>query len=199
MSVGDIYNVALEFSSAFADGVMVTTYDYRLDSLTVSLTEPEICTLIGDTIVAGWESAYLPLITDEIVFDGVRVFNRSQPTFFGISESGEPGTELTSESLPMRCAPVVSKRTGLRGRSYRGRNYWMAPPEIYQNQGVMTVAYRASLDSFAGSLLSILLSGAVGTITQVVYSEKLAIGTTVTSASVNDIVGSVRGRQKTTV
>lgn len=196
MAITDYYRATARFSNAFADGYMVTTLDYYMLQEDAIISENAICAELAELIADSLETDYLSLINDEIVFVDVQVFNITQPQYSGSHTVNEPGTETTTEALAMRNAPVVKKLSGLRGRSYNGRNYWMAPPELYQNQGVITTAYRASLVAMMDNLKTLQDTGADRTYVLSVYSDKLATGVAVQSHVANATMGTLRGRQK---
>jgi len=196
MAIADYYRATARFSNAFAAGYMVTTLAYYMFQEDAIISENAICAELAELIADSLETDYLPLINDEVVFVDVQVFNITKPQYSGSHTVNLAGTETTTEAVAMRSAPVVKKLSGLRGRSYNGRNYWIAPPELYQNQGVITTTYRSLLVAMMDNLKTLVDSGADRTYVLSVFSDKLGTGVAVQSHVANATMGTLRGRQK---
>ena len=84
------------------------------------------CQAIGDTLADWWRGYMKPLLTSSITLREVYVrgadFTTGNPEY--TSTVGLPATgDVQLESMPGNVALCVSFRTGLTGRSFRGRNY----------------------------------------------------------------------------
>ena len=130
-----------------------------------------------------------PTATDEVVTPAV---------------STDHGT-ASGESLPSFCAAVVAIKTGLAGRTHRGRNYWGGIPEGGAANSLMTgtewglvIAFAACL---AGKFIGLTASSSW---TLGVLSRKLetAVGgnpsnafTAATNLTVSQVIGTQRRRK----
>jgi len=61
----------------------------------------------------------------------------------------------TGDPLPPQCASVFSLRTGLKGRSYRGRFFLPATSETNQANGAVIGAYTTKLNTISAQLLAV--------------------------------------------
>lgn len=143
------------------------------------------CTLQGERVentlyfrhAGGWSSEFLG-ITAELLADwyttGPRSIMTSQLVLREVyaadlsSENGEvythavandPGGPETVPPLPNNVALCVSFRTGLRGRSYRGRNYVCGWTENVVNGNAVTAAAAATVQTAYNQLLNLGGSG----------------------------------------
>jgi len=65
------------------------------------------------------------------------------------------GTAPTTDALPRQIAAVITVKTGLAGRKYRGRMYWAGFAESANGAtGHMTAACKAALDAFAAGFMA---------------------------------------------
>ena len=67
--------------------------------------------------------------------------------FEGLFTGGVQGGEVSSEVLPPQCAMVVTLRSGLVGRSHRGRLYLFGWAENQQNGGTWNAGIIGTLDT----------------------------------------------------
>lgn len=70
-----------------------------------------------------------------------------------------PAGSLSSESLPPQDAAVATLRTGIAGRSRRGRHYWAGLTESSQNHGAIDSAWVAAVQTYYDDLVAALGSG----------------------------------------
>lgn len=73
------------------------------------------------------------------------------------------GTEAGSEGLPPQNAMVVSLRTGIAGRSYRGRLYLGGFGEASQSNGAFAAGYVSAIQTYLDDLVAALGSGGSNT------------------------------------
>lgn len=69
--------------------------------------------------------------------------------------SAVAGDEASGEALPPQCAAVLSLRTALKGRSYRGRVYLPGMGEVSQSGGTWIAAQQAKYATIAAQLLAV--------------------------------------------
>lgn len=74
---------------------------------------------------------------------------------YDLTYTSVPGSDGTSEPLPPQCALVLSWRTSLSGRSYRGRSYVPGLPEQHQNAGTWSATAISNITNFCASILGI--------------------------------------------
>lgn len=194
MALLDIYQAALVFDAPQADGEMVNVIHFQLLNIGTPDTEDGYCVELAQTIVGVVEFFLLPYIATDITFTEVRVFNVNQPTYMGVATSGNPGTG-TTEWVGPRVAVVATKRTGLRGRSYRGRMFIPGVQEGQQNAGTLSAGAITNYQAYVDNLVS-MLSLASNQYIMVVYSAKLLTATPVSSVNVQNNTGTIRGRKK---
>lgn len=194
MAVGDFYRCSVIYSNTTGDGNIVNVFDYEQTDIVVAKTEDQFCNELASELRIELEDNYLSLISADWTLVRVDCFNITQPTFEGTSASGDPGTGA-GDTVSIRSAVVVTKRTGFRGRSFRGRTFLPAPSENNQNGGEISAAYATSIGTFFSGILVLLLVND-NRYVMVVYSSVLVDGTQVGTAEVKTTLGSIRGRQK---
>lgn len=94
-----------------------------------------------------WEDEIAPLLSADITL--VRISGRaldtaSSPVWENPVIPSVPGT-VVSPSMPGNVAFVVSLRTGLAGRSFRGRNYVAGIPDNVQTSNVVSQTFADNL------------------------------------------------------
>lgn len=194
MAVGDFYRASAIYSHPEADGQVVNILDYEQQVVVVSKTEGEYCNELASEVRNTLVSEFLPGISDLWQLDKVETFNITQPTFQGIAISAANGG-VTGESVAIRSAIVVTKKTALRGRHFLGRTFLPCPLEADQAAGRISSTYKAVVDAAMAEMVTLTLTND-NEYALVVYSEALVDGEPVTSYAANAVLGSVRGRQK---
>lgn len=89
-------------------------------------------TVLVNAVESWWVAFYAPLASDQVTLREVAATDLTSQTGPSVAfpAIGSPAGELTSPSLPNNCTLAVSFRTALRGRSYRGRNYFCGLTEL---------------------------------------------------------------------
>lgn len=96
------------------------------------------CTALATVVATTWPFHVMPLFCESYALDDVKVTDQSSES--GPSVTVAPGSPqiggLTTAGLPGQVALVMTHRTALRGRSYRGRTYFSAlvEPLVVGNQ-----------------------------------------------------------------
>lgn len=194
MAVGDFYRVSVLYNHPNADGQVVNVFDYEQTVIDTPKTEPQFCLELAAEVIGVTVANFMPNITASWELAGAECFNITQPTFQGTVSSGVNGG-VTGESVALRSAVVCSKKTGLRGRSFQGRSFLVAPPEVDQNAGLISGSYFVVMGDYCDALIELVLVND-NEYKLVVFSELLQIGTQVQTFIPSLTLGSVRGRQK---
>jgi len=84
-----------------------------------------IMTALGDALVTWWTTEIKPGASSDISLTEILVTDISTETGGQVTiTDGLPQVgSISSDAIPMNATPVISLRTGARGRSYRGRVY----------------------------------------------------------------------------
>lgn len=102
----------------------------------------------------------------------------------------------TGDPLPPDLSMCVTYRSGLGGRSRRGRGYWPPPQEdVVQDSGFLTGAYLTAFLSGVSQLATNIGAAATPDADQVVVSRKLGQTTVVTSRTMDGRVDGQRRRR----
>lgn len=119
---------ALEFSISTQTAVMTLWFEAEAEWSETALED------LGSALVTWVLGELLPLLSHLLTFDGVRATSQessSAPSVFvpapPSSVGGDPNAALSTQ-----VASVVTFETGLRGRSFRGRNYVPGIPTDWQ-------------------------------------------------------------------
>jgi hypothetical protein len=197
MAVGDVYRLGVVSSfTGFDQMVNVFHYEQLADGAFPGAQE----------LCLQWEAdalpAYLDLLSTRItvqILEARQVLGGAESFDLGIGVNGE----LSSDDIvPLTSAPIISWRTGLAGRSFRGRTYLPPVPEGNQDAGNLDSAYSDLMDAFAAAN-RLLINGVTEEFQLVVFStvedgspRVPPIATPVTSWVVRDNMGSQRRRRQ---
>lgn len=194
MAIGDVYRVSIIFSSDLFDGDAVNVLDYTQTVVVIAKTEPQFCSELAAEVGNEYVDNYLSDVGDEITLERVECFNVTQPTFQAAVQFNTPGS-LADQLVSPRSAVVVSKNSGLRGRSFNGRMFLLPPGESQQDGGELTPAFETIVQTFVTGLILLILSN-LNQYKLVVFSQKLGLDTLVATMIVRSILGTIRGRRK---
>ena len=194
MAVNDVYRISVIFSSAFFDGDAVNVLDFRQTVIVIAKTEPQFCSELAAEVGNAYVNNYMADVADVITLERVECFNVTQPTFQAAVQFNVPGT-LNQPLVSPRSSVVVSKNSGLRGRSFNGRLFLLPPTETQQDAGNLTVPYEAIVQTFVTGLIALILSN-LNQYKLVVFSTKLGLDTLVATMITRTILGTIRGRRK---
>lgn len=195
MAQFETYNTVWSFTHPDAGNAISTGIDYRLVSDPGGQSEFDIMQALFDAIDPIIQADYLPLIATDFQLVQIEMFNHNAPQFGATFAVGQSGG-ISGQSVALRSAPVVSKRSALRGRSFRGRFYLMAPTEPDQSNGVLTGTYRTNIESFLSNMLSVIDATTGFAFNAEIWSTKLNLGTPVTEFILRRTMGGQRKRQK---
>lgn len=200
MSIGDVFRTSSEFFAGGGDGNMVYTLHYRVTAETGAPSSFENCTDLAIALKDQTELSYLPILSDRITFEGVECVGITDPQAGAQAPSGLQGVQ-GEEVVSLRSAPVVSLKTGLRGRSFNGRIYLMPPRETQQASGELLATALQDFQNYFTDIREVTgpLFGSTFDVT--VYSRKLSeeqstvVDNLVSQWIVRPRLGSLRGRQ----
>ncbi len=203
MALNDVYQASIIFSHPQADGPVVNVVHYRLDLIITPRNEESYCGQLSGEIVTLAVAGIIPSLTANWELEEVVCFNLNQPQFQASTPSGVTGSNVSPNDLPIRSAPLISKRTGLRGRSFRGRMYLPSITEESQQAGEIIPAEIVILDAYGASLINIVTAGDLNQFNLEVYSPTLStpptiiVATPVATMTTNGVLATIRGRQVT--
>lgn len=206
MAQGDVVGLAVTFTHAQIPGTSpVVTLAYQQQTANDgSNTDLAEALAIGSRVIDVFAmDMTTDVFDDETTIGPCVVYGLTKPTIGGqVPGKAGPGSAI-SDLLSPRTAVVVTKASGLRGRSYRGRSYFPFVPEAAQNRGTMTNTYVTAYQTIATTLQSFAAVGGTGAAQQqVIYSPTLSeeqgqvVATPVLQMIVRPRLGSIRGRWK---
>ncbi len=194
MAIDDFYRSTIVFTNPSADGEVVNVVDYQSTVLATPVSEigqvGELAVEIKQTV----EALLMPNLSAVWTLDRVDVFNITQPQFAATTPSGITGA-VGVDSVSPRTAVIMSKKTGLRGRSFNGRMFSPSPPEDQQNNGVLEGTFVTIMQAYGDDLL-VLTTPGLNEYKMVVFSEVLVDGNQVIVMIVRSDLGSIRGRKQ---
>jgi hypothetical protein len=185
MAQNDVFSLTLvQQGPAFAQEI-INVLHYRQTSVIGSDD--------GESLANAWlgsaANEWQDVVNVGVVLTSLRVRNITQP-LFGVDFAVTPpltGTRL-GESFPATSAAVLSLRTGLIGRSRRGRMYLAPGSEADQNAGQISGGYATSLALFADAI-KVVADVDGSSYALVVWSELLQVATPVTDILIDQILG----------
>jgi hypothetical protein len=146
-------------------------------------------------VIQNWVSDQLvPILCNIVTFTSVKCTDLSSVTgpTVTVPISGDAIGDLTANAVPAQVAAVVSFYTGLRGRSYRGRNYLFGFPLSYLADGSTLNAANATAFGDAYSTLQAILNADFVTLVILSRYEGGVRRSEGVSTGVTSIVGKTR-------
>jgi len=167
----------------------INVLHYRVDSITgVAATDAQLAArmdlLFGPLMT--------PLMCSAASYRGIGVqrVNPGPPTVEVYANAEEGDGEVAGDPLPKQTCGIITKRTPLAGRRFRGRMYVPFPSEASNDTDANPVAgYLAALAALAGQVADIVLVGTLpstSSMTPVIYHRSTQTTTDLVSCSVND-------------
>jgi len=195
MAIGDIFKLAVVWKTVDERSTFVNTFHYRQETPLV-FDEP------GEDLVQAFISEALPayraMVTSIAQVVQYSVYGITNPLYI-YEESPAPVAGLVSgEALPLQNAAIITWRTGLAGRSRRGRTYLPPTGESQQNGGVLLASFLTLMNSFAedASLLNPLtVNPLIATWQLGVWSETYQYFNPVTSHIARQTIATQRRRR----
>lgn len=127
---------------------------------TVVLT-PTLMNELAVKVLSLWTTNVKPLLINTISLINVKLTDLTTniaPVVNYATGLPSAGTQ-TGDSLPNNCALVITKRTLLRGRSYRGRIYHPGIPEAQCTGNVVTAAFVTQIVNAYATMLTFTTTG----------------------------------------
>lgn len=147
MAVGDVYRLSVVTNQG-SGGQMIVTHHFKQNS-------PLVFDTSVDDLIARWVDQALPtfvdLLSQSFIVDVVRAISvdNTEQGEFQVDTGDGTGTQ-TGDSQPYQNAAVITWRTGVPGRSNRGRNYVGGAVESNNaGAGQLTTDYRTVLGNYA--------------------------------------------------
>lgn len=176
----------------------VTTFFYEVIPTTPQPegTDPA---LLAQYWYDGFGSAFEDALSNQWSWQFVECRDPRTPPVWasGIITVAGNGT-VAQESCPPSVAQVITRTSGLAGRSYRGRIFLPAVPVDFQAEGKLTEGGYASLKALA-DLMPESLSGVIGGVNYElgarIWSRKLQASVTMTGATARYALRSQRRRE----
>lgn len=172
MTVNQVYRVSHVFNAPGADGDMIFNTHYRVTEVTTDTNNNveglEIATAAGAQIA----SAYMSQLSDVVTYTETRYIGISDPLVGGSVPQNTAGNS-SDEAYSWRNCPIVSLKSGLRGRSYNGRIFLIAPPETQANAGVLVSGYLTAIKAALDPLMELTGATSSNKYSLTVYSETL--------------------------
>lgn len=171
-NVGDTYEVRIICTLGDQTSINVRHY-----SVTAKAGTGATDNAIGADMSLHFAASYKDLMANNASFRGVGI-RRISPLPVGLEllagGNTGPGT-AGADALPRQCSGILSLRTALAGRSFRGRTYVPFPSKNDNDTaGVPTAGYSVRLGTLAAVMASPVTCGAGGNtniLTAVVYSR----------------------------
>jgi hypothetical protein len=201
MAVNDVFRMAVSFNVPNATGPVVITHYFRQTAQIAVLTGNALMEDVSNAWTSDARPELLATQSSLITLTGVSIRGITNNMFgFDLSMAllgsrTPPGESLVSP----RSAPVVSIRTGLIGRSFRGRNFLPPPNETDQDSGFLSTTVRDLIDDYYDALRVIISPGSSNEYSHTVYSPTLSEGGPVVDNLVESVLvrfsmGTIRGR-----
>jgi hypothetical protein len=202
MAVNDIFKLAFLHTQPATTGTSVTTLHYRQTEQVTAL----VGNLLVQDVIDAWQDSaqpeYLTSLPDVTTLNVIQVRGITNPQF-GTDQAVGLAGGIDDGGLGIispRSAPVVSLRTGLIGRSFRGRSFLMSPTENLTANGVMVTALIENIDDYYNAALQITgpVSGNVYRMTifsKTLSTEESLVDNLVTNFIIRANTGSQRKRR----
>jgi hypothetical protein len=188
----------LEFVYSFGGQTCENVLHYTKDDAWDVVT----LTALADAAIAEWIANIKPVMTNLLSLTSVIATDLASQSGPSITRAGglpSAGTQ-TGTALPNNCALVVTKRTTLRGRSFRGRIYHPGLPTPQTSANNVTGAFVTNIVNGWNALTAITMPGPI-TAQMVVVSKftegnprVLGITTPVVNVTSDGVIDSQRRR-----
>lgn len=201
MTIGDLARVNLIYGDSGRSLTYENVFGFKAISVGASLTG--LSTAFKTALVKNTSGGILSRMNSTISSDQLTVRDVLPGTAAEVTNTYTAVLGgVASESLPPQCAGVITWRTGLSGRSHRGRTFLPGVAESDQSDGILLSGYITAVQAVVTQMLAVF--GPAGSDTNwqfVVISEVSAgvprvpkIGTAITAGVVQPDVQSQRRR-----
>jgi hypothetical protein len=129
-----VNTVKLALVSILASQKIVNVFHAKITADTLNATR---AAHLADTLAAAWDTNLMPVFSNQMSLshcEWVMLDTQTSPAG-RTGEAGTPGA-INHPSIPSNAALVITSRTALRGRSYRGRTYVAGIPNNFLSNAV---------------------------------------------------------------
>ena len=186
MANGDIYKVGLK--AQLAGQLYVMTPHVQEIGVNLNFMED-----LGAWVEDWLDTNMKPKVAGNCKWDTIEIRNITQPTI-GLDYPVDITGNRASEPLPNQVSMVVSLRSSLIGRRYRGRLYVGGLCEDVSDSGTWNSAFRQGMETIWEDWLNISF-GVITNAKLVVYSRTYEIATPVEYVSISQYPGVQRRRR----
>lgn len=192
MAIGDIYRLSVEVQYGTEQNFAVNVFHYEQESAIVQPTEVE-------DLWAGWQAElqtdYVTTFSTTLTLQNAKLQKVDSPGVeLEIFNIGAAGTR-TGDALPNQIATLLTWRTGEPGRRKRGRTYLPTPNEGSSGGNGPGSGLITDAENFGTKAIQIGPAAGWGQWRLVVWSDKNASGTKVTTRGVSNRWAVIRGRR----
>lgn len=121
---------------------------------------------------------------------------RPLPPLLPVEDASAAGPgAVAGESLPTSVAAVVTKRTGLAGRAYRGRSYFAGVPQSQEVDSQLSSAALLLWQDVADQMAQPISVAPSGAFDPIVYHRALGTGNVIVSGLARPVLRNQRRRQ----
>jgi len=154
MAVNDIFHATVVWEYISTGQEITTNLHYRQTVFGSFLSDSAQCENMATLLFNVVKTGYMDTVANS-AFRLMRIesYIVNKPTFFGVSTNSPATGAWVAEMTPFQTAPMLHKTTGLRGASYRGRNYLLPVSEDQQDAGQIASAVLTAVNTFANNLL----------------------------------------------
>lgn len=151
--VGDLALVSLKYSGPA--GELVNTFGF--EAINVAGTLANLASAFQTAVVKASSGGILNGAANTISSSELHVADVVPGTSAGYDYTYGPiaGGDASSEELPPQVTAVVTWRTALAGRSYRGRTFLPTTAEQNQDSGVLGATYTGYVNAFITQMLAV--------------------------------------------
>jgi hypothetical protein len=154
MAVGDLAEVNVIYLKS--DDLTVQENVFGFKALTSGATRSGLATAFKTALVKSTSGGLLNVANGLISSDRLTVSDVKPGTGAEVELDYAAVVGATAgEALPPQCAQVISWRTSLAGRSFRGRSYLPAPTENVQNAGILNSTQQTALAAIVTQMLAV--------------------------------------------
>lgn len=190
MAINDVYRVAIE--AEIAGQKLVNVLHYRQNSISlVEIGAEFVLTCVEEELIP----AYALLVSASVSFRRITAVQVAE-----LGETAERGIDvpggISGETYALQVSPLLSWKTGMAGRSNRGRTYLFPPGEGQIGAGgVIAAINRPDYLALANQMKSIGTTLQPGAFSLGIYSKKESVWNVVTSVVLRDYAATQRSRR----
>lgn len=186
MALNDIYRVVIE--GTVRQQTVLNTLAFQ----TTQIGTGSEMQALADNVAQVWD-VVIQRLAPQLTYSRISVRGITDNTAgldIPYTSSGGAGSEVGDTTTAL----VVSLKTGLIGKSYRGRNYLPAVPEGAINGSLIDAVTRSAVETAYANFRPLTDVGGYE-FTHVIWSPTLGVMTPVQSAVCDEVPGTIRNRR----